>query len=332
MAAGPIGFVAIRCYFKTCPTLLPDVCHKAMINSKTPVTIRTIATISIAVAFVVLGVKYMAYRTTGSVAFYSDTLESIVNVLAAITALAAIIISAKPADKEHPFGHHKAELFSATFEGALIMVAALFIVRESYEALSNPRTLNEPVLGLLINGGATVLNGAWSAFLINRGRKWRSPALLADGQHLLADVWTSVGVFVGISVAVITGWAILDPLIALAVAAYILWSGYHIVLSSLSGLLDEAAPPEIQERVRSAIKTYGEGALQAHDIRTRHAGRVVFVEFHLVVPGNMSVADSHKICDRIEAALEKEIQGTDIVIHVEPEHEVKVTAEDAIDL
>jgi len=296
------------------------------------VTTREIAATSIAVAFVVLGVKYLAYRTTGSVAFYSDTLESIVNVLAAIIALAAIIISAKPADKEHPFGHHKAELFSATFEGALIMVAALFIVRESYEALSNPKTLNEPVVGLLINGGATVLNGAWSAYLINRGRKWRSPALLADGQHLLADVWTSVGVFAGISVAVITGWAILDPLIALAVAAYILWSGYHIVLSSLSGLLDEAAPPEIQERVRTAIKSYGDGALQAHDIRTRHAGRVVFVEFHLVVPGNMSVAKSHRICDRIEAALEKEIKDTDIVIHVEPEHEVKVTAEGTIDL
>ena len=302
-----------------------------MTKSKLPVTICTIAAISIGVSLAVLGIKYLAYRTTGSVAFYSDTLESIVNVVAAMTALAAIIISAKPADKEHPFGHHKAELFSATFEGALIMVAALFIVRESYEALSNPRSLNEPVLGLLINGAATVLNGAWSAFLINRGRKWRSPALLADGHHLLSDVWTSVGVFAGISVAVITGWSILDPLIALAVAVFILWNGYHIVMSSLSGLLDEAAPPEIQERVKMAIKTYGDGALQAHDIRTRHSGQMVFVEFHLVVPGTMSVAKSHKICDRIEAALEEEIQGTDIVIHVEPEHEVKVRAEDAID-
>ncbi len=303
-----------------------------MIKSTPPVNIRTIAAISIGVAFVVLGVKYLAYRITGSVAFYSDTLESIVNVLASVIALVAITIAARPADKEHPFGHHKAELFSATFEGALIMVAALFIVRASYDALSNPRSLNEPVLGLLINGGATVLNGAWAAFLINRGRKWRSPALLADGHHLLADVWTSVGVFAGITVAVVTGWSILDPLIALAVAVYILWNGYHIVLSSLSSLLDEAAPPEIQERVRSVIKSYGDGALQAHDIRTRHSGRVVFVEFHLVVPGNMSVAKSHKICDRLEAALEKEIQGTDIVIHVEPEHEVKVKTEDAIDL
>jgi len=303
-----------------------------MANSTNPLTIRTIATASIGIAFVVLAIKYLAYRTTGSVAFYSDTLESIVNVLASVTALAAIIIAAKPADKEHPFGHHKAELFSATFEGALIMVAALFIVRESYAAFSNPRSLNEPVLGLLINGAATVLNGAWSAFLINRGRKWRSPALLADGRHLLMDVWTSVGVFVGISVAVITGWAFLDPLIALAVAGYILWNGYHIVSSSLSGLLDEAAAPEIQEQVRTVIRAYGDGALQAHDIRTRHAGRVLFIEFHLVVPGTMSVAKSHRICDRIETALEQEIHGTDIVIHVEPEYEVKVTAEDAVDL
>ncbi len=303
-----------------------------MNNPTTPKTIRLIAASSIGVAFVVLGVKYLAYRTTGSVAFYSDTLESIVNVLAAVTALAAVIISAKPADKEHPFGHHKAELFSATFEGALIMVAALFIVREAYAALINPRDLNAPVLGLVLNGAATVLNGAWSAFLINRGRKWRSPALLADGRHLLMDVWTSVGVFAGILIAVLTGWSILDPLLALSVAVYILWNGYHIVSSSLSGLLDEAAPAEIQERVRTIIRSYGDGALQAHDIRTRHSGRLVFVEFHLVVPGSMTVAKSHKICDRIEVALEEAIQGTDIVIHVEPEHEVKVTAEGTIDL
>ena len=295
-------------------------------------TIRSIAGASIGIAFVVMSIKYLAFLTTGSVAFYSDALESIVNVIASVSVLAAIIIAAKPADEEHPFGHHKAELFAATFEGALIMIAAFFIVRESYDALSNPRTLNAPVTGLLINGAATVLNGAWSAFLINRGRKWRSPALRADGLHLLMDVWTSVGVFVGISVAVITGWSILDPLIALAVAVYILWNGYHIVSSSLSELLDEAAPPAIQERVRSVIRSYGDGALQAHDIRTRHAGRVVFVEFHLVVPGHMSVAKSHRICDRIEVALEEEIQGTDIVIHVEPEHEVKVTAKGTIDL
>jgi cation diffusion facilitator family transporter len=279
-----------------------------------------------------MGLKYLAYLTTGSVAFYSDALESIVNVLAAVVALVAIIISAKPADKEHPFGHHKAELFSATFEGALIMVAALFIVLESYDALSNPRGLNQPVMGLVINGGATILNAGWSAFLINRGRKWRSPALLADGRHLLMDVWTSAGVFVGITIAVFTGWSILDPLIALAVAIYILWNGYRLVLSSLSGLLDEAAPLETQEHVKSVIRNCGEGALQAHDIRTRQAGRVVFVEFHLVVPGNMSVAKSHEICDRIERELEKTIQGTDIVIHVEPEHEVKIKTEDAIDL
>ena len=297
-----------------------------------PHKVQTIAAVSIGVAFAVMGIKYMAYLTTGSVAFYSDALESIVNVLAAIIALAAIIVAAKPADKEHPFGHHKAELFSAIFEGALIMVAALFIVRECYDALSNPRELNEPIAGLLINGGATVLNGAWSAFLINRGRKWRSPALLADGRHLLMDVWTSVGVFVGISVAVITGWSILDPLIAVAVAAYILWSGYGIVINSLSSLLDEAAPLDVQERVREVIKSHGDGALQVHDIRTRQAGRIIFVEFHLVVPGTMSVAKSHIICDRLEAALEKTIQGTEVVIHVEPEHEVKVTTGEIIDL
>ncbi len=291
---------------------------------------KIIALCSIGVAFAVMAIKYWAYLTTGSVAFYSDALESIVNVIAAIIALAAITISTKPADHNHPFGHQKAELISAVFEGALIIIAALFIIREAWDAFITPRTIDEPFWGLLINGVATLLNCGWAAFLINRGRTLRSPALAADGWHLMTDVWTSVGVFVGISVAIATGWSILDPLIAMVVAVNILWSGYHIVFSSLNMLMDEAAPVEIRDRVSAAIRAHGEGALQAHAIRTRSAGRVVFVEFHLVVPGSMTVAKSHEICDRIEAALRREIEGADIVIHVEPEHEVKLTASDAI--
>ncbi len=291
---------------------------------------RFIALCSIGVALAVMAIKYWAYLTTGSVAFYSDALESVVNIVASIIALAAITISAKPADHNHPFGHQKAELISATFEGALIIVAALFIIGEAWDAFITPRVIKEPLLGLLINGGATVINGVWAAFLINRGRVLRSPALAADGWHLMTDVWTSIGVFVGISVAIATGWSILDPLIAMVVAVNILWSGYRIVFNSLNMLMDEAAPVEIRNRVSAAIRAHGEGALQAHAIRTRSAGRVVFVEFHLVVPGRMTVAKSHEICDRIEAALRSEIEDADIVIHVEPEHEVKHTASDAI--
>ncbi len=179
---------------------------------------------------------------------------------------------------------------------------------------------------------ATLLNGAWSYFLVSRGRRWRSPALVADGRHLLTDVLTSVGVIAGLALAYLTGAAILDPLLALAVAVYILWSGYKITLSSMSGLMDEAAGSEIQQRIRECIKSCGNGAIEAHDIRTRHAGRATFIEFHLVVPGTMTVHEAHRICDSIEDAIESAIEGSEVVIHVEPEHKAKVNARGAVKL
>ncbi|MDX2289956.1 MAG: cation diffusion facilitator family transporter [Hyphomicrobiaceae bacterium] len=282
-----------------------------------------IAAASIAVGLAVMGIKYVAYVTTGSVALYSDALESIVNVLAACAAMAAIWIAQKPADDEHPFGHHKAELFSAVLEGVLISIAALLIVREAVLAIAHPRTLSEPLTGLIINGVATAINGGWAVLLISRGKALGSPALTADGWHLMTDVWTSVGVIGGILLAVATGWAILDPVIALIVAANILFAGYRIVTGSLSGLIDEAAPAGMQADIRAAIARAGEGALQAHDIRTRSTPRVTFIEFHLVVPGEMRVADAHAICDRLEAAIEAHIPGSDVVIHVEPDEKVK---------
>ena len=285
--------------------------------------IRIIAGVSIAVAFIVMAIKYAAYLVTGSVALYSDALESIVNVIAGAAAFMAVSLSAKPPDKEHPFGHHKAELFSAVFEGALIIVAALLIVREAVEAIWMPRAIDAPALGLLINGAATVLNAGWSLYLINRGKALNSAALQAGGWHILTDVWTSLGVLAGILLVTLTGWSILDPLLALAVAANILFAGYVIVSGSLSRLLDEAAPEDMQARIRTAIAAQGDGALQAHDIRTRHAGPVVFIEFHLVVPGEMTVAAAHEICDRLEEAIEAEIEGADVIIHVEPDHKAK---------
>lgn len=285
--------------------------------------LRLLATASIAVALVVMGIKYLAYVVTGSVALYSDALESVVNVVAACAALFAVWMSSKPPDREHPYGHHKAELLSAVLEGALIIVAAVLIVREAAEAFLTPRAINDPVQGLLINGVATVLNAGWSAFLINRGRAWRSPAIEADGWHVMTDVWTSVGVLGGIVLATVTGWTVLDPLLALAVAANILYAGYRIVGRSVSGLLDEAAPEEMQARIRGAIAAHGDGAIEAHDIRTRHAGRATFIEFHLVVPGDMSVDEAHDICDRLEAALEAEIEGSDVIIHIEPDRKAK---------
>lgn len=286
-------------------------------------TLTLIAASSIAVALAVMALKYAAYLVTGSVAFYSDALESIVNLVAALAALFAIHVSSQPADRKHPFGHHKAEYLSAVLEGALIVVAALLIMREAYDALVRPRPIEAFGLGMALSALATVLNGGWSAFLIRKGRTLRSPALVADGWHLLSDVLTSVGVIAGVLLVAITGLGVLDPLLAVAVAGYILWSGSRIMLTSVSGLLDEAADSEIQARIREAIRRSGDGALEAHDVRTRQAGRVTFIEFHLVVPGSMTVDAAHEICDRLEAALEAEIEGSEVVIHVEPEHKAK---------
>ncbi len=278
---------------------------------------------SILVALAVMGLKYLAYLKTGSVALYSDALESIVNLVTAVAAFAAVWVSAQPPDRNHPFGHHKAEYLSAVLEGALIIVAALLIFREVYEALAAPHALERMGLGLAFNGLATMLNGGWAWFLISRGGAWRSPALAADGWHLATDVMTSVGVLTGLGLAALTGLSILDPLLALAVAFYILWTGYRITAKSMSGLMDELAGSEIEARIRRAIKDGGHGALEAHDIRTRHAGRATFIEFHLVVPGDMTVDAAHKICDRLEEALEAEIDGSEVVIHVEPDYKAK---------
>jgi cation diffusion facilitator family transporter len=284
---------------------------------------QVIGACSIAVALAVLGLKYAAYVATGSVALYSDALESIVNLVTAVVALLAITVSLQPADKMHPFGHHKAEYLSAVLEGALIVVAAVLIFQEAFAALTHSRTLEPFGPGLALNGLATALNGGWSAFLVARGRKLRSPALVADGRHLMTDVLTSVGVIAGLFLAGATGIGVLDPLLALAVAGYILWSGSKIAIASIIGLLDEAAGGEIEARIRAAIQHSGGGALEAHDVRTRKAGRALFIEFHLVVPGGMTVNAAHEICDRLEAALEAEIEGSEVVIHVEPDHKAK---------
>ena len=294
--------------------------------------ISLFASINIAVAAAVMAIKYIAYLLSGSVALYSDALESIVNVFTAIAALVAITISAKPADSDHPFGHHKAEFFAAIFEGAMIIVAAMMILSKTYAALNESTPLQAPGMGLAINAFAGVINAAWAMALINRGRIWRSPALTADGWHLVTDVVTSVGVLIGLGLAIITGWHILDPLLAAAMALNILWTGYKISLESMSRLLDQAASPEIENKIRSVIEANGGGALQAHDIRTRQAGRALFIEFHLVVPGTMTVHDAHKICDNIETAIEREIEGSEAVIHVEPDHKVKAEAPGAVNL
>lgn len=288
--------------------------------------IRRTAYVSIAISIAILILKYAAYAITGSVALYSDALESIVNVLTAAVAMVALRVSAIPADKNHPFGHAKAEYFSAVFEGVLVVLAAVLIFHEAAQAFHAPRPLEEPGLGLAINGAASVLNGAWAVYLIRRGKAWRSPALTADGWHLATDVFTSIGVIAGLLLAQLTGFLWLDPLLAMAVAINILWAGYNIIKQSLGALMDEAVDAETAERIKEVIRDSGHGALQVHDIRARHAGRMTFIEFHMVVPGTMTVADAHDICDRVEEALEAALEATDVSIHIEPEEKAKPKA------
>ena len=272
-----------------------------------------------------MGLKYLAYWRTGSAALYSDALESIVNLVTATVALYAIHIAFQPADRQHQFGHHKAEYFSAVIEGVLIVVAALLILHEAYDAFVRPRTLNDLTAGLGLNAIATGINAGWCAFLMRWGRRQRSPALVADGWHLLTDVFTSIGVLVGLGLATVTGWQFLDPLLAALVALNILWAGWRLVRESVSGLMDEAVTAEVARSIRAVIAANAEGAIEAHDVKTRTAGRVTFIEFHLVVPGNMTVATSHQICNRLEAALVEAVHGAEVLIHVEPEEEAKQT-------
>jgi cation diffusion facilitator family transporter len=278
---------------------------------------------SVFIGLAVLGLKLAAYFVTGSIALYSDALESIINVATAIAALLALRFSAKPADANHPYGHYKAEYFSVVLEGVLIVIASLSILREAYIGVAAPHALEAPAEGLVINGIAAVVNGAWSFLLIRTGRRRRALALVADGKHLLTDVLTSAGVIVGLGLSVVTGWAILDPLLAAVVAVNILWSGWSLIRESVGGLMDEAVSQELLQRIRRVISDSAAGALEVHDLRTRQAGRATFIDFHLVVPGSMPVSAAHDICDTIERALRTEVADALITIHVEPEEKAK---------
>lgn len=285
--------------------------------------VQILAAGSIAVGLVVLALKYLAWHLTGSVALLSDAIESIVNVATAIAALIAIRFAAQPADANHPYGHHKAEYISAVIEGALIIVAAIAIFHEAYGALRAPRIVDAPWIGLAVNGGATAINAIWCYVLITQGRKRKSPALVADGRHLLTDVVSSLGVLCGVSLAALTGYVILDPIMAALVGVNVLWAGWRVMKESVGGLLDEAIPDGELARIRAVIAANADGAIEAHDLRTRHAGRMTFVDFHLVVKGTMTVTEAHEICDRLERAIKAEMQDALISIHVEPDDKAK---------
>mgnify|MGYP001161922682 CR=1 FL=1 len=286
-------------------------------------TVRRLSFWTIIVGTAVLALKLLAWKLTGSVALLSDALESIVNVVASLMVFYAIRLAAKPADDDHPFGHFKVEYFSAVIEGILILIAAALIAREAIMAFNEPRILDAPVEGIALNLLASVINGAWGTLLMRMGRKARSPALAADGRHLWTDVLTSGGVVLGLLLALATGWLWLDPLLAVIMAISIIFHGGRLVISSVQGLMDAAMEAEDLALVERIIREESAGALEFHDLRTREAGRARFIEFHLVVPSDMTVEESHAICDRIEDALGDQLPGARVTIHVEPEFKAK---------
>lgn len=289
------------------------------------ITDKTIAIAvgSLAVGISVLALKTFAWWLTGSVALYSDALESIVNVVTAIVALIAVKLAQRPADAALPYGYHKAEYFSAVVVGVMIIVAAILIMREAVLGFMHPQMPDAPLEGLAISAFATVLNVIWAQVLIRHGRKARSPAIEADGKHLMTDVVSTIGVLIGLGLVYLTGVAQLDAVLAALVALNILWSGWGVIRESVGGLMDHAVPPDTQQTIRSVIANNAEGAIEAHDIRTRQAGKVTFIDFHLVVPGAMSVHDAHTICDTLEGKLRDAVRDVQITIHVEPENKAK---------
>jgi cation diffusion facilitator family transporter len=300
-----------------------SISEEAQVSTTTNKRTLAIAAASLLVALIVLGLKVLAWYVTGSIALYSDALESIVNVVTSIVALITVRLAQKPADAALPYGYHKAEYFSAVIVGVMIIVAALLIVREAVDGFLSPSLPDAPLQGLAISGVATVINVVWAAVLIRHGRAVRSPALEADGQHLATDVVSTLGVLAGLLLVYATGWAILDPILAALVALNILWSGWGVIRHSVGGLMDVAVPPETQKTIREVIATNADGAIEAHDIRTRQAGKMTFIDFHLVVPGAMSVDAAHAICDQIEAKLRETVKNAQITIHVEPEEKAK---------
>lgn len=281
-------------------------------------TARSYAFLSIAAASITIALKFGAYKLTGSVGLLSDAIESCVNLVAALVALVALTYAAKPADAEHTFGHSKAEYFSSGAEGVLILVAAISIGFEASKRLLHPEEITQVGLGLVLSLVATVVNGIVAFILLRAGLRLRSITLRADANHLFTDVWTSGGVVLGIILVKATGWLILDPIIALVVAANIVWAGLRLLRETSSGLLDAALPKEDMDVIKSILDKYQPQGIQFHALRTRLAGTRRFVSFHVLVPGAWTVLQGHDLCEAIELAIIQALPGTNVTTHLEP--------------
>jgi len=276
------------------------------------------AWLSIAAALVTIGLKSFAYLLTGSVGLLSDAVESLVNLVAATMALAMLIVAARPADAGHPYGHSKAEYFASSVEGILILVAALSIGVAAVQRILAPQPVKQPGLGLAIATLASLVNLGVARVLLHAGRKSNSITLEADAHHLMTDVWTSVAVIVGVGAVALTDWELLDPIVALAVAANIVRTGYQLMRRSVAGLMDAALPPDEHEKLMTVLNKYKEQGIQFHALRTRQAAGRRFVSIHVLVPGRWTTHKGHHVVEDIEADIRAVLSGAIIFTHMEP--------------
>jgi cation diffusion facilitator family transporter len=283
-----------------------------------PVDLSRFAWLSIAAALVTIALKTVAWQITGSVGLLSDAAESLVNLVAAIVALVALTVAIKPADKNHHFGHSKAEYFSAAAEGMMIFVAAAVILFSSIQRFLNPQALENVGVGLAVSVVASVVNGLVAVVLLRAGARYRSITLTADGKHLMTDVWTSVGVVVGVLLVWVTGWERLDPVVAFAVGLNILVTGWRLIRSASAGLMDVSLPKEDNAVIREVLGRFTSADVTWHRLLTREAGNRRFMQFDLLVPGGWTVQRGHDLVEDITDALVAEFPDIEVLCHIEP--------------
>ncbi len=276
------------------------------------------ALISVAAALSTIALKAGAYLLTGSIGLLSDALESLVNRVAALVALVALWVAARPADKEHTYGHTKAEYFSSGFEGALILIAAASILVVAVRRLLDPQPIVDPALGLGISALASLLNLGVARVLFRAGRRYESITLEADAQHLMADVWTSFGVIVGVGAAALTGWHRLDAIVAIAVALLVIRAGIKLVRRSMLGLLDTSLPEETLRQITAILQSHEREGVRHHALRTRQAGARRFISFHILVPGHWTVQRGHDLLEEIEEEVRSAVPNSVVDTHLEP--------------
>ena len=280
--------------------------------------VKTLLRLSVATAIAAIGMKSLAWWVTGSVGLLSDAMESFVNLASALFALAMVTIAERPADDDHPFGHTKAEYFASAFEGLLIAAAAIVIVWTALHRFMNLQPLDAVGLGVALTVASSLLNGLLAWKMMAASRQHRSIALEADARHLYADVWTSVGVIVGIVLVQLTGWLWLDPVVAIGVAANIVREGARVVFMSIDGLMDKALEPEVQARIDRTLAGFSDSSVRFDDMVTRRAGRRRFLDVHMHVPSTWTLGRAAALRGQVEQALMNEIDGLRASIQLLP--------------